>query len=66
MTVPSLADVDPRLLTEAFRRARERADNADVDADSLFAAIIAEARRGARDVYSLVKAANAARAPSAA
>jgi len=61
MTVHSLSDVDPRLLTEAFRRARERAENAHLDADALFAAIVAEARRGARDIYSLVKAAGAAR-----
>jgi hypothetical protein len=60
MTVHSLSDVDPRLLTEAFRRARERAENADLDADALFTAIVAEARRGARDIYSLVKAAGAA------
>ena len=57
----SLSDVDPRLLTEAFRRARGRADNAHIDADSLFSAIIDEARRGARDIYSLVKAAGAGR-----
>ncbi len=57
----SLSDVDPRLLTEAFRRARGKADNAHVDSDSLFSAIIDEARRGARDIYSLVKAAGFAR-----
>ena len=61
MTAHPLSDIDPRLLTEAFRRARERSENVGVDADSLLAAIVAEARLGARDVYSLVKAANAAR-----
>ena len=59
-----LADLDPRLLTEAFRRAREQGDAADVDSDSLLSAIIAEARRGARDLYSLVKAADKARSRS--
>ena len=54
-----LSDVDPRLLAEAFRRARERASNAEVDSDALFSAILDEARRGARDIYSLVKAAAA-------
>jgi hypothetical protein len=64
MNVPaarSLTEVDPRLLTEAFRRARGRADNADIDSDSIFSAIIDEARQGARDIYSLVKAARAGR-----
>jgi hypothetical protein len=56
-----LADLDPRLLTEAFRRAREHDDAAEIDSDSLLSAIIAEARRGARDLYSLVKAAEKAR-----
>ena len=56
-----LADLDPRLLTEAFRRAREQGSAAEVDSDSLLSAIIAEARRGARDLYSLVKAADNAR-----
>jgi hypothetical protein len=53
----SLSDLDPRLLTEAFRRARKREVNADVDADSLLSAIIAEARRGTRDLYGLARAA---------
>lgn len=55
-----LADIDPRLLTEAFRRARERQVNAAMDADSLLSAIIAEARRGTRDLYGLIRAAEAA------
>ena len=55
-----LADIDPRLLTEAFRRARERQVNAAMDADSLLSAIIAEARRGTRDLYGLTRAAEAA------
>ncbi len=66
MTRHPLSDIDPRMLTEAFRRARERAENADIDADALLSAILAEARAGARDLYSLVKAANAARPPRAA
>jgi hypothetical protein len=55
-----LADMDPRLLTEAFRRARERQANAAMDADSLLSAIIAEARRGTRDLYGLTRAPEAA------
>ena len=58
-----LADIDPRLLSEAFRRARERAINADVDSDSLLSAILAEARRGTRDLYGLCKAADGWRSP---
>ncbi len=53
-----LADIDPRLLSEAFRRARERRSRAEVDSDSLLSAIIAEAKRGARDLYSLAAAAD--------
>lgn len=56
----SLSDIDPRLLTEAFRRARERRANAGIDADSLLSAILAEARRGTRDLYGLTRAAEAA------
>jgi len=52
-----LADIDPRLLSEAFRRARERATNALIDSDSLLSSIIAEARRGTRDLHGLIKAA---------
>ena len=54
-------NIDPRLLTEAFRRARSRADNALIDSDLLISAIVEEARRGARDIYSLVKASGAGR-----
>ena len=55
-----LADIDPRLMSEAFRRARERRTAAEIDSDTLLSAIIAEAKRGARDLYSLVKAAEGA------
>jgi hypothetical protein len=55
-----LADVDPRLLTEAFRRARARRSNEALDADSLLSAIIAEAKRGTRDLFGLVRAAETA------
>lgn len=58
----TLADIDPRLITEAFRRARENRTNAALDADSMLSAIIAEARRGTRDLYGLTRAAEAARA----
>ena len=61
-----LADIDPRLLSEAFRRAREKAAIAEVDSDSLLSAIFAEARRGTRDMYGLVKAAETARLRSVA
>ena len=61
-----LADLDPRLLTEAFRRARENAANSDIDSDALLSAIIAEARKGVRDLYGLVKAAQAGRINQAA
>jgi hypothetical protein len=62
----SLADIDPRMLSEAFRRAREKAAVTDIDSDSLLSAIIAEARRGTRDMYGLVKAAETSRANYAA
>ena len=58
----ALADIDPRLLTEAFRRAREKQTNAAIDADGLLSAIIAEARRGTRDLYGLIRAAELAAA----
>ena len=61
-----LADIDPRLLSKAFRRAREKAAIAEVDSDSLLSAIFAEARRGTRDMYGLVKAAETARLRSVA
>ena len=55
-----LADIDPRLLSEAFRRAREKAAVTEMDSDSLLSAILAEARRGTRDMFGLVKAAQSA------
>ena len=58
----ALADIDPRLLTEAFRRARAREINIGLDPDALLSAIIAEARRGTRDLYGLTRAAEAAAA----
>jgi hypothetical protein len=61
-----LADIDPRLMSEAFRRARERRSRDEIDSDTLLSAIIAEARRGARDLYSLVRAAEMARLPGVA
>jgi hypothetical protein len=61
-----LADIDPRLMTEAFRRVRERRECDEIDSDALLSAIFAAARRGARDLYSLVKAAEAARMGGAA
>jgi hypothetical protein len=56
----TLADIDPRLLTEAFRRARQKHSDAAIDADGLLSAIIAEARRGTRDLFGLARAAEAA------
>ena len=53
----SLANIDPRLLSEAFRRARARMANAEIDSDTLLSSILAEARRGTRDMYGLVKSA---------
>jgi hypothetical protein len=61
-----LVDIDPRLPSEAFRRARERRSSDGVDSASLLSADIAEARRGARDLYALVRAAESARPPGAA
>ena len=59
--VNTLADIDPRLLHEAFRRARETSANAEIDSDALLSAIIAAARKGTRDMYGLVNAARGAR-----
>jgi hypothetical protein len=61
-----LADIDPRLLAEAFRRAREAAANSAIDSDALLSAIFAAARAGTRDMYGLVKAATAWRIKEAA
>ena len=61
-----LADIDPRLLSEAFRRAREIAENSALDTDALLSAIFAAARRGTRDMHGLVRAAQANRINEAA
>jgi hypothetical protein len=53
----SIADIDPRLLEEALRRARKIPLNERLDSDALLSAIIAEAQRGTRDMYGLVAAA---------
>ena len=58
-----LSDIDPRLLEEAFKRARQVPLNKDIDSDSLLSAIFAEARRGTRDMHGLCGA--AAKAPRA-
>jgi len=50
-----LSDVDPRLLEEAFRRASRQ--GAEPDSQKVLAAIIAEAKRGTRDLHGLVRAA---------
>jgi hypothetical protein len=50
------ANIDPRLLSEALRRARQRPANAGRDCNELSSAILAEAARGARDLYTLVRA----------
>ena len=60
-----LGDIDPRLLEEAFRRARLAPLNERLDSNTLLSAIIAEARRGTRDMYGLVSAAAKAGAGSA-
>jgi len=52
-----LGDIDPRMLEEAFRRARKIRLNDSLDSNALLSAIIAEARRGTRDMYGLVSAA---------
>ena len=44
------------MFSEAFRRARETAAKIAIDSDPLLSAIIAEARRGTRDLYGLVRA----------
>jgi hypothetical protein len=50
-------DIDPRLIIEAFRRARETAANDAMDSDEILSSILAEARRGTRDMFGLVRAA---------
>ena len=56
----TLSDIDPRLLEEAFNRARTAPLNTSIDSNALLSAIFAEARRGTRDMYGLVAAASAA------
>ena len=51
-----LADIDPRLLSEAFRRARERVSER-LDSDSLAVGHSRRGRRGTRDIYGLIRAA---------
>lgn len=53
----ALSDIDPRLLEEAFHRARRAAANQSIDSASLLSAIIAEARLGTRHMHGLVSAA---------
>ncbi len=60
-----LGDIDPRLLEEAFRRARVAPLNEGLDSNTLLSAILAEARRGTRDMFGLVSAAAKAGAGSA-
>jgi len=57
-----LNDIDPRLISEAFRRARATAANATLASDQILSAILAEARRGTRDMFGLVRAAQTRRA----
>ena len=56
----ALSHIDPRLLEEAFNRARKAPLNTSIDSNALLSAIFAEARRGTRDMYGLVAAASAA------
>jgi len=53
-----LDDVDPRLIEEALRRGCEAQVNRGVDPMTILKRILAEARRGTRDMYGLVSAAN--------
>jgi hypothetical protein len=52
-----LEGFDPRMLEEALRRACEAPVNRGVDPATVLRRILAEARRGSRDMYSLVAAA---------
>jgi len=52
-----LKDVDPRLIEEALRRGCEAPMNRHVDPMTVLKRILAEARRGTRDMYGLVSAA---------
>jgi hypothetical protein len=64
--LPAPADVDPRLLMEALRRACERRLPIALDRQAALAAILAEARRGARDLYTLARAAESVAAATSA
>ncbi len=55
----TLDEIDPRLLQEAFRRARNAPLNRDICSQQLWTSIVAEARRGVRHIYGLVAAAGA-------
>jgi hypothetical protein len=59
-----LGDIDPRLVSEAFRRARETATNSALASDQILSAILAEARKGTRDMFGLVRAAQTRRDPT--
>jgi hypothetical protein len=56
-----LSDIDPRLLEEAFNRARREPLNNHLGSEALLSAIFAEARRGARNMHELCSAAARAR-----
>ena len=58
MNNAGLADIDPRLLEAAFNRARNAPLNSDRDSNAILSAIFAEARRGTRDIHTLVSAAS--------
>ncbi len=57
MKQAGLDDVDPRLMEEAWRRGCDAPMNRGVDPMTVLARILAEARRGTRDMYGLVSAA---------
>lgn len=56
-TPVELHGIDVRLLEEAYRRARSAPLNEAIDSTMLLSAIFEEARRGSRDMFSLVSAA---------
>ncbi len=57
MKEAGLANIDPRLLEEAFRRACAAPLNSGNDRQGILAAILDEARRGTRHMHGLVGAA---------
>ncbi len=61
MKQAGLGDIDPRLLEEAFRRARKTPVCYSAEPRALLKAIIDEARRGTRHMHGLVSAATKAR-----